>query len=186
MAEQISTRIFTIPNIITMFRILLLAPFSFFLWHNNWPLVAILAVIGFFSDYLDGIFARKLNQISKLGKILDPLADKLTFACVLIILYMKHELPLWLVLIVVGRDVTIIVGGILYHRKHKVVVTSNLIGKMTANVVALMLVSYIFNIVTLERIFTVLTVIFMIISSLSYFLKYLKLRKPNGKLLVEP
>ena len=81
----------TIPNLISFIRILLIPVFAV-LFYKGYTVasVIILAVSGF-SDLVDGKIARKLNQISNLGKMLDPIADKLTVFAIAIILFLKFN-----------------------------------------------------------------------------------------------
>lgn len=170
-------RIFTIPNLLSILRILLILPIALLIWHNNLSLVLLLVVIAVITDFLDGIIARRLNQISEWGKVLDPLADKLAIGAILIVLYLKHLVPLWLVVIVVGRDLAIVLAGLFLAQKYQIVTSSNFIGKVAANVLAVMVISFIFGIEILQKIFTPLAVMFMVISSFSYLKKFIKIQK---------
>ncbi len=164
-------RIFTIPNFISFFRLLLTIPVGIFLWREDYLALALVIALGIASDFLDGILARRLRQISDLGKMLDPLADKLAIGLTAIILYLKNQMPLWLVILIVGRDIAILIGGLFYAKKFNQVVPSNVIGKITANVLAITLVSYIFQIKHLMQFFSILAVIFVVISSISYLIR---------------
>jgi len=167
--HELSYRFLTIPNLLSIFRILLLLPLAINVWNDNLDLVLLLVVIAIISDFLDGIIARHYNQISEWGKILDPLADKLSIGTLLIVLYMKQQVALWLVIIVVGRDVVILLGGCIVAEKYKHITPSDFIGKVTASVLAFMVISYIFNIEIFERIFTPLALVFVFLSSCSYW-----------------
>ncbi len=81
----------TIPNLLSVIRILLIPVFAYFFMNNKpiWAIV-VLALSGF-SDFLDGKIARKFNQISALGKILDPVADKLTQITLAVILFISFN-----------------------------------------------------------------------------------------------
>lgn len=170
-------RIITIPNVLSILRILLIIPIAIYIWQDNLVPVFVLVVIAVASDFLDGILARRLNQISEWGKILDPLADKLAVITILIVLYFKHQVPLWLVIIVAARDLAIIILGLLLAKKYRMVTASNFIGKVAANILALMVISYIFNIKILELIFTPFAIIFVIISSYSYLKRYINMKR---------
>ena len=174
MDQERCLRFYTIPNLISMFRILLIIPIAYFVWHDNLKVVFILILIGVVTDYMDGIIARHFNQISDWGKLLDPLADKLAIGTLLIILHLKQEVPLWLVIVVVGRDLAILIAGLFLAKKYRLITTSNFIGKCTANVLTAMVISYIFDIDILQTILTPLGVFFVGLSSLSYFLNFLK------------
>ena len=84
--------IFTVPNILSMIRILLI-PVIFYLYLGvkNYVLCAVTLAVSYLSDIADGIIARKFNLISNVGKILDPIADKLTQATMLICISIGHE-----------------------------------------------------------------------------------------------
>ncbi len=177
MDKQKTAQIVTIPNLLSLFRILLLIPIAFFLWHDNLIAVGLLAFLSFSSDYLDGIIARNLNQISDLGKFLDPLADKLSFGVVLVVLWYKEAIPLWLMIFIIARDFAILTVGLFIVGKYKKVVDSNFIGKTTSNILAVMIIAYIFQINFLIQIFTPLAVVFIILSSLSYLKRFLSFVK---------
>ncbi|RYU11613.1 CDP-alcohol phosphatidyltransferase family protein [Nocardioides iriomotensis] len=98
-------RVLTIPNVISIVR---LAGVPLFLWlilvpeADGWALL-VLALSGI-SDYLDGYLARKLNQTSKLGEILDPVADRLYILSTVIGLAWRDIIPWWLALLLPARD----------------------------------------------------------------------------------
>ncbi len=175
MDEQKSFAVVTIPNLLSLLRILLIAPMAIFVWQGNLLLISIIVVIALASDFLDGILARRLNQISEVGKILDPLADKLAIGTILLVLYLKHQVPLWLVVVVIGRDVAILIAGLLYARKYKFVMPSNFIGKVTANVLALMVIAFILDLEWLERILVPVGVGFILLSVYSYARRFIQL-----------
>ena len=108
MAEQnmqLSDRVITWPNLLSALRLVLV---PVFLWlilidQNLWAF-AILAFSSF-TDWLDGFLARKLNQTSRLGKLLDPAADRLFILASLIGLAATSQVPWWLVFVIVARDV---------------------------------------------------------------------------------
>ena len=74
----------TVPNILSVMRIILIFPFVISILNDNYIHAGIILILSVISDLLDGIIARKLNQITTLGKILDPMADKLTLMAVMI------------------------------------------------------------------------------------------------------
>ncbi len=101
-------RLWTVPNALSVLRLL---GVPLFLWlllgphADAWALV-VLAVSGF-TDWLDGVLARKLNQMSAFGALLDPLADRLYILATLVGLVLRHVIPLWLAVVIVGRDVVV-------------------------------------------------------------------------------
>jgi cardiolipin synthase len=101
-------QIWTIPNALSVLRLLGVPVFLWLLLgphQDGWALV-ILAVSGF-TDWLDGVLARKLNQMSRVGALLDPLADRLYILATLLGLVLRHVIPWWLAVVIVGRDVLV-------------------------------------------------------------------------------
>ncbi|MBS2538715.1 CDP-alcohol phosphatidyltransferase family protein [Catenulispora sp. NF23] len=111
----VSNRILTIPNLISLARLagvplflaLVLSPYYGGPKYDVWALV-ILALSGF-SDWLDGKLARRWNQMTKFGAMIDPLADRLYILATLVGLTMRQIIPLWLPIVLVGRDVAMLV-----------------------------------------------------------------------------
>jgi cardiolipin synthase len=104
-------RVWTLPNVLSMLR---LVGVPLVLWLILGPqadglAVLVLAVVGF-TDWLDGHLARAWHQTSRLGQMLDPIADRLYILSVLIALALREIVPWWLVAIVVGRDALVAVG----------------------------------------------------------------------------
>jgi cardiolipin synthase len=104
-----------LPNIISVFRILLVPPVVWYLLQGRYDLALGLFLLAGFSDGLDGYLARHYQWTSRLGAILDPLADKLLMVASYLTLGWLQDLPGWLVTVVILRDV-IIVGGSLMYR----------------------------------------------------------------------
>ncbi|WP_291755006.1 CDP-alcohol phosphatidyltransferase family protein [Cellulomonas sp. 73-92] len=107
MSEQAgaSTRVLTVPNLISLVRLLLVPVFAVLLvqHRDGWALV-VLAVSGA-SDWLDGVVARRWNQVSRLGQLLDPAADRLFILVTIVTLAWRGVVPWWLVIVLVLRDV---------------------------------------------------------------------------------
>jgi cardiolipin synthase len=106
-----SDRILTIPNALSVLRLL---GVPLFLWlllgpHADGWAVLVIGVSGF-TDWLDGVLARRLNQLSRFGAMLDPAADRLYILATLVGLVLRHIIPLWLVIVIVGRDVILAVA----------------------------------------------------------------------------
>lgn len=80
--KKFSTRLLTVPNVLTCLRIILIVPFLIFFLHKDYTAAFIILAVSGVTDFLDGFTARLLNQVSDLGKCLDPLADKLTLFAV--------------------------------------------------------------------------------------------------------
>ncbi|MGH9905422.1 MAG: CDP-alcohol phosphatidyltransferase family protein [Pyrinomonadaceae bacterium] len=116
-----SSRIFTVPNILTIFRMVLIPVFVTLLFYQRFILALIAFIIAGITDGLDGLFARRFDQRSQLGTVLDPIADKLMLVTAFVVLSMRNvfpqpvpnhlPIPFWVTAAVISRDVFIIVGA---------------------------------------------------------------------------
>ena len=116
-----SSRIITLPNVLTIFRMALIPVFVSLLFYQKfvWALGAF--VVAGITDGLDGLFARRFHQQSPLGRILDPIADKMMLVTSFVVLSMRAvfpnplprhlPVPFWVTITVISRDVFILVGA---------------------------------------------------------------------------
>ncbi len=104
-----------LPNLITLVRILLVVPTAWYLWAQDYLVALILVAIAGASDALDGALARRFAWHSKFGAFMDPLADKLLVGVLFVTLTLQQHLPLWLVIIALGRDLVILLGAGYYR-----------------------------------------------------------------------
>lgn len=104
-----------IPNIISVFRILLVAPIIMMLLEREFAMALILFAVAGFSDGLDGFLAKRFHWQTWIGGFLDPLADKLLLVTSFVALGWLKLLPWWLVGLVFLRDIVIVVGATIYH-----------------------------------------------------------------------
>lgn len=112
---KVRNLIFTWSNAISASRTLIAIPIIYLHYTNNYQVgwsIILLVIYGIFSDYLDGIIARKTNQISELGKVLDPIADKLTALLLFSYTVYIGYIPLWFFALEVVRDLLILSGSI--------------------------------------------------------------------------
>jgi len=103
-----AARIWTVPNQITILRLGFLPLFIVSISYEHYRWALLILVLAGLSDGIDGLLARSLNQRSSLGAYLDPIADKLLLSSSFVILAFKHEIPLWLMIFVLSRDVIMI------------------------------------------------------------------------------
>jgi cardiolipin synthase (CMP-forming) len=104
-----------VPNIISVLRIGMVLPVVAALMHQEFVLALLLYTLAGLSDGLDGYLAKRFNCASRLGSILDPLADKLLLVSTYLALAWLGLLPVWLVYAVVLRDMLILAGALSYH-----------------------------------------------------------------------
>ena len=126
--KKLFTHVWTIPNVLTMIR-LLLVPVFVFIFFRGYPKTAlIIFAAASLTDLLDGYLARRLHQITDFGKLFDPLADKLMVLTALVCQGIAGVFPWAAILIVAGKELVMVLGG-MFMLSRSVVVYSNLVGK---------------------------------------------------------
>jgi len=108
-------RLAYLPNLICIVRILLVVPIVMLLLRGGYQQALGLIVLAGLSDGLDGFLARRFNWTTRIGGLLDPLADKLLFVSVFAALSWTGLVPVWLFLVVIGRDIIIVAGALAYE-----------------------------------------------------------------------
>ena len=125
-------RILNIPNLLTLARILLTPFIIYAIIEHQAVLALLLMAIAGITDMLDGAIARYFNQRSKVGAFMDPLADKLLLISTIVTLYFIDQIPLFLFLAVIFRDLIIVVGAIAYEMvTHKLEIQPSIASKIT-------------------------------------------------------
>lgn len=137
----------------------------------------IIGGLAILSDYLDGYFARDREEITDLGKVLDPLADKIFFGTAAVIMILQGLIPQYLAFIIIGRDILIFLGGIYIKSKTGIVVASNMTGKIAVNVAAIVLIGILMEWDGFYSYGSALTALFFIYSFVIYVLKAYKILK---------
>lgn len=121
-----------VPNSLTIIRILLIPVFVGLLVYERYGYCLGVLILAGITDGLDGIIARVANQRTQLGAILDPLADKLLLSSGFVALSILHLIPLWVVILIVSRDVILMTGTLLMHlTESRIHITPTLLGKAT-------------------------------------------------------
>ena len=105
-----------LPNVITLVRFALIFPTAWFIWNENYAEALILMLIAGLSDGLDGALARGYRWTSKFGEMADPLADKVLVGAVFVLLTIQGHIPIWVALIVIGRDLVIVCGALTFRQ----------------------------------------------------------------------
>ena len=174
--------ILNLPNSLSFLRILLIPFFIYYfdkgdIWIANAILVA--AVL---SDWFDGQTARWTNEVSDMGKILDPLADKLCLAAVAVYFMVVGDLPVWFVVFVVIRDLLIFAGAAYVKHHHQVITTSLWPGKWAVGFVSIMFFSMVwphpfFEQYPVKEIFMYLSVVMLLVSFLQYAMRFYRIQK---------
>lgn len=171
-----------LPNLLSLSRILLIIPIVWLygeyhqtgesVYHTS---VIILVIVAALTDYFDGYAARHNDQISEVGKILDPVADKTAIAAIAILLNVYNDLPLWIVIVVLGRDLLILIGSLFMMRKIKSIPSSEWPGKITVFILSVLFFSYLLEWTAYIDLLLIITIFSIAYSFLDYVLKFIRL-----------
>lgn len=185
-------KVFNIPNILSMFRIVLIPFFALLYFkadaqNTQYYFYASLALIlSGISDLLDGVIARKFNQITYLGKILDPLADKLTQVVVVICVAIK--LDSWVLtaalMVFVVKEFLMLIGGFIILKNKITLQASKWYGKVaTAVFYVVMAAIAMFDWISIEIAFLMILVaaLFMMFAFSQYIMDFVSIMKNNKK-----
>jgi cardiolipin synthase len=112
-SPEISDRVWTVPNVLSFIRLALVPLFLFLIITAQDALALVVLVVSSASDYLDGLIARRFHQITRLGQLLDPAADRLFIFAALIGLAARGVIPWWLFLVIVGREIMLVILGVI-------------------------------------------------------------------------
>lgn len=126
-----TNKVLTIPNILTIARLIFLVPFAFIALESPFTGAILAAVLGF-TDFLDGWIARKFHQESELGRLLDPISDRALFVISFVVFVATQTIPLWYVAIIGLREVLIIGGTAFVVAKKQTRLDVTLYGKISA------------------------------------------------------
>ncbi len=120
-----------VPNVLTAFRLVLIPVYlALFFTGQRYAAFGVWLLAGL-TDILDGYIARKRNQVTYVGMMLDPLADKLMMIAVILSLLWSGDLPLFAAIAIFIRDAGMIVGSLVFHFRGKKTVPANMMGKLT-------------------------------------------------------
>jgi cardiolipin synthase (CMP-forming) len=136
-ADGDENRLLTVPNVLSALRLALVPVFVWLFVSQREEAAVVLYGVGASTDWLDGYIARRTGQITELGRLLDPLADRIYIAALVVALTIRGVLPLWLAAGIVGRDALLLALFPLVDRKATARIRVNFIGKTaTASLLA--------------------------------------------------
>ena len=171
----------TVPNLITTIRILLAPVFIIYLINDKFLPALVIFLLCAVSDGIDGMLARLLNQRSRLGAYLDPLADKLLLVAAFVTLSVRGYLPAWLTVLVFSRDTMILLGIIvLFLNRVEVAIKPSYVSKVTTwlqfiTIVAVLSKAFMPFTVKLYPYIFYLTAILTITSGLHYMVQWFRM-----------
>ena len=139
-------QLFWPSNLLSISRVALVWPLSYWLAQptSSGTIVSlVILVIAGLTDFLDGYLARKQNQITPLGTALDPIADKIFAAGFMILLILHRDFPLWLAGVLIGRDLLLLLGGVILLNRRALTIPARLYGKYLFFATVILLASYV-------------------------------------------
>ncbi|WP_240386275.1 CDP-alcohol phosphatidyltransferase family protein [Balneola vulgaris] len=169
-------------NFISFTRFLIAFPILYLHYHNDLQYNATILVLIIYagvSDYLDGLVARKTNTVSEVGKMIDPISDKLCAVALFIYTVWLGWVPLWFLVVNVIRDSLIMMGSTFIKVRYGKVAMSTMSGKIAVNVLALYWLSVFFfrDAVAAHNILLYMCTVVMAISFFDYFNRYRKIMR---------
>ena len=117
--EQVTNRIFTIPNVISFARLCLVPVFFVLLLDGYDLLAAVVFAIAAGTDFVDGQIARRTNCVSRLGQLLDPAVDRILMISGVVGVCLVNRVPVWVVLLIAARDLYLLYGGVVLTFRYK-------------------------------------------------------------------
>lgn len=118
--EQVLDTVLTVPNLISFVRLCMAPVFLVLLFQDQNIAAAILFAVAAATDFVDGQVARRTHQVSRLGQLLDPAVDRVLMITAVIGLLVVGRLPLWIVLVVLIRDLVLLLGGAYLLKRYRV------------------------------------------------------------------
>ncbi len=178
--EEISTP----SNLLSMFRLVMAVPLWYLFDYLGDPgmrvIIFSVVVIAALTDILDGYLARKFDQVTEFGKIIDPLADKVAMSAIIIKLFVIGVIPPYYFVMIIARDILIFLGGIFVAQKIGKVLPSNVLGKLTVIVIGLVILLIVLGISKDSLIYLSLyglSIILIFVSFIGYIIRAMEFLK---------
>ena len=187
--EEIATVVkknLTIPNLLSIVRIVLIAPFVIYILCDDYARAGVVLALSGLSDLFDGIIARSMNQRTKLGEMLDPVADKITLVAVMICVGIKFSEVVPFVTILVIKEISMLMASAVLLRRHKSPPSAKWYGKVATvlfyvSVIIIVSLKAVWNIE--NKFITVslmtITALFMLYAVIKYFEIFISIIKSD-------
>ena len=173
---EVSGKLFTISNFISFSRIFIVIPVVYRHYINGYSVDAIIILLigyGIISDYLDGFVARKTNTISEIGKMIDPISDKIAAGLLFIYTVVIGWVPFWFLWLFIARDILILIGSSFIKLRYGKVAMSTISGKISVNYSLYWISIFFFRSASLAHaILLWASVAIMLFSFIMYLLRY--------------
>lgn len=164
------TRIITLANGLSVMRAFLTIPIVYCISKDLIVWTVVLIIFAVVSDFLDGIFARRAHEITNVGKILDPMADKIIIFGVLLFLILDNSrnFPSWFFIMYIIRDLSISISGLIIMNQYDITLKSLNIGKWSIGISTLAIFLYIIELTPYNYYILIVATVLLIISWIFY------------------
>ena len=176
-----------IPNVLTIIRLLLIPAFAYCFFSTmkyGVRIAVVMFVLAGLTDILDGFIARKYNLVTRLGIVLDPLADKLMLLTVLVSITLRNQIPFWIIVTVAIKETLLMLGAITLFNDHDIVVPANRFGKLATVAFYIAILAVTFELPYSQIIldgFVVLTIVALMV----YINGYIAIKRQNKMDLIK-
>ncbi len=183
--EIFQDKIVTFSNLLTSVRIFAGPVLGYFIYKESktgdtvyilYEMIVVCIII--LSDFMDGFLARLMNQVTKLGQFLDPVADKIAALSAMTFLVLFKGFPLWVYVLALAREILAVIAGVVLYSKMDVEVKPNIFGKLCAVSLAfsgalyVANLDYVFRGISLKYFSIFLVVLFYVLGGIQYFRTY--------------
>ena len=182
-----------IPNLLSVIRILLIFPEVYYFINDKYIISAILLSISGITDMFGGYIARKYNKITKLGSMIDPVADKLTLIAIVFCIGSKFKIIMPLAIILFIKELIMLIAGVILLNKHKTPSPSKWYGKLATivfyfSIIIIVALKAIWNIenVILTLTLMLITMILMLFALIKYFFVFIDILKNDEEIEKTP
>ena len=172
-------KFWTVANMLSLSRLILVIPITYLIIVNG-PMEWVLGLIlfGAVTDWFDGRIARWSGTVSEWGKVLDPLADKAAAAMIVMALVVRGSLPSWFLALILTRDISIVLGGVMLTRQTGRVVMSAWSGKVSVAALSLTVLAALFQAPPMIlQIGLAVTTVLLLYSAAQYFRRFSRLMR---------
>ncbi|MBS3810735.1 MAG: CDP-alcohol phosphatidyltransferase family protein [Halanaerobiales bacterium] len=156
------------PNTLTIVRLLLIPVYLYFFLKGEYIISGIFFSLSGLTDFLDGYLARKYNMVTDLGKILDPLADKLTLISILAVLIYTDLIPRVISVTLLIRELLVLLGSGIMYSLGKKLLSPTLLGKLSVFILYVAIAAYLLNFQFINMILLYIVIPINIISAIDY------------------
>ena len=175
-------KIFTIANFFSFARLLLIWPIYVTLkngTHASSVHAVLLMLAAAATDFLDGFFARKFNQKSDVGRVIDPLADKLTIGFIGVLLVQMRDLPLWFFILIIVRDLAILILAPFHIWRKRSVPESNWYGKIAVTALGFTMIGFALELDPWRWIVMYISLAILALSGIKYLVRFQQMLKES-------